>query len=252
MSDWNAEQYGKFERERTLPSVDLVRAISVENVESVLDVGNSTQILKNHFPNAKITGCDNSENMLSAARKNHPDLHFIKLDASEELCSFTGQFDIVFSNACIQWISCHERLLKNLMNLVKENGVLAVQVPAQSKLPLRKIVEKVAAGEKWSEKITVSAKSNLLSEEAYFDLLSELSSDFRMWETTYFHAMPSHRAIVEWYKGTGLRPYLETLSDSEKSAFEDDVLREVEQAYPVQKNGEIIFRFPRLFFVARK
>ena len=73
-----------------------------------------------------------------------------------------------------------------------------------------------------------------------------------MWETTYFHAMPSHQSIVEWYKGTGLRPYLEQLSDSDKAEFENDVLTETQRFYPVQQNGEIIFRFPRLFMIAVK
>ena len=256
MADWSAEQYSKFEKERTIPSLDLVNAIETGEVRSILDVGcgpgNSTAVLKKRFPDARIVGVDSSDDMLAAAQKKHPDLAFRKLTVPEELGGIGQKFDIVFSNACLQWIVNHTELLRKLMSLVNDGGVLAVQMPSQEKLPLRKLVQDVAASGTWADKISVVKKSNLLAKSEYFDVLSEIASDFRLWETTYFHAMPNHEAIVEWYKGTGLRPYLEPLSDGDKAAFERDVLCAVEKAYPKQKNGEIIFRFPRLFFVAKK
>ena len=91
-----------------------------------------------------------------------------------------------------------------------------------------------------------------LSESEYYDVLSELTDHFRIWETAYFHSMPSYESILEWYRGTGLRPYLEQLSADDHAAFSADVMQCLKDAYTVQKNGEIIFRFPRLFFVAQK
>lgn len=117
---------------------------------------------------------------------------------------------------------------------------------------MHKLMPMVAQSGEWAEKIKYRRKYNCLTEEKYFDILSDISSDFRLWETTYFFKMPSHRSIVEWYKGTGMRPYLDGISDEDKIKFENDVLAEVEKLYPVQKNGEIIFRFPRLFFTAVK
>ena len=73
-----------------------------------------------------------------------------------------------------------------------------------------------------------------------------------MWEIMYFFEMPSHESILEWYRGTGLRPYLAQLCDEDKTAFEAEILDGIRKLYPVQKNGIIIFRFPRLFFAARK
>ena len=256
VADWSAEQYSKFERERTIPALDLVNAIEVSGVQSILDVGcgpgNSTAVLKKRFPDAHIIGVDNSDDMLASAQKKHPDLAFRKVDVPNELDEIGQKFDIVFSNACLQWIPNHTELLRKLMSLVNDGGVLAVQMPSQEKLPLRKLVQDVAASGTWADKISVARKSNLLAESEYFDVLSEIASDFSLWETAYFHAMPSHEAIVEWYKSTGLRPYLEQLSDGDKAAFERDVLCAVEKAYSKQKNGEIIFRFPRLFFIAKK
>lgn len=256
MPEWSAEQYRKFEKERTLPASDLARAINSENVRTALDVGcgigNSTEVLKKRFPNARIIGADNSDDMLNSARKNHPELEFIKLDAEKDIVNITDKYDVVFSNACIQWIPDHKALLKRMFGLLEKSGTLALQIPQQAKHPMYRIITSVAKSEKWARKIPVSRIFHTLSEEEYFDILSELSDDFRMWETVYFHAMPSHQSIIEWYKGTGLRPFLEQLSDSDKAEFENDVFEETQKHYPVQKNGEIIFRFPRLFITAVK
>ena len=79
-----------------------------------------------------------------------------------------------------------------------------------------------------------------------------LFRSFEIWETTYCHRMPSYESIIEWYKGTGLRPYLNQLTESDASDFVNDVYIELKQRYKMQKNGEILFRFPRLFFIVRK
>lgn len=253
MSKWDPKQYGKFEKERTLPSYDLVNAITCNNVKNIIDIGcgigNSTAVLKGKFPNARVTGADNSEEMLSHAREKYSDLNFIRLDA-ENIDNVRERYDIVFSNACIQWVPDHKKLLRNMMGLLNCGGVLAVQIPLQYKHPMHRIIQKTAESEKWADKLSNVRPFYILAENEYFDILSQLSDNFRIWETVYFHAMPSHQAIVEWYKGTGMRPFLEQLSDSDKQLFEEDILNEVKAEYLLQKNGEIIFKFPRLFFTA--
>lgn len=256
MSDWSAAQYSKFKQERTIPAMDLVHSIKCKNAKSVLDlgcgIGNSTAVLAKEFPGAEITGADNSDDMLAAARKENPSIEFIKLDAEKELDSINKHYDIVFSNACIQWIPNHHKLLKSLFSLLNEDGILAVQIPQQSKHPVHHIIKSLSESKKWKNKLHVQRMYNNLSENEYYDVLSELTDDFRIWETTYFHSMPSYESIIEWYKGTGLRPYLEQLSVDDQKAYLDDVMQCLKDTYPIQKNGEIIFRFPRLFFIARK
>ena len=85
-----------------------------------------------------------------------------------------------------------------------------------------------------------------------YDVLSDISSEFEIWETTYCHRMPSYESIVEWYKGTGLRPYFAQLSETDALGFASDFYNEIKRRYQIQKNGEILFRFPRLFFTVRK
>lgn len=89
-----------------------------------------------------------------------------------------------------------------------------------------------------------------LTPSEYFDILSELSEEFYIWEAVYYHVMRSHNDILEWYRGTGLRPYLNVLPADKKDEFENEIMENLIQRYPRQKNGNIIFKFPRLFFIA--
>lgn len=78
----------------------------------------------------------------------------------------------------------------------------------------------------------------------------KISDYINIWETVYYHTMGSHNDIMEWYRGTGLRPYLDVLEDEKKAEFENEIMERIIESYPKQKNGQIIFRFPRLFFTA--
>ncbi|MFZ2540008.1 MAG: methyltransferase domain-containing protein [Oscillospiraceae bacterium] len=254
MSDWNSSQYLKFENERTQPAIDLVNRINSNNPKKIVDIGcgpgNSTQVLSLRFPNAHILGVDSSENMIETAKRNYSKLDFKICDASKDLESLGNNFDIVFSNACIQWIPNHSQLLKSMIKRLKLGGVLAVQTPMNHKEPIHKIIGEISTSNKWKAEFQNSRNFFNLTENEYFDLLSSISTQFSIWETTYFHTMKSHNDIIEWYRGTGLRPYLDALSHEKKSIFEQEVFEQVVEAYPIQKNGNIIFKFPRLFFTA--
>ena len=258
MSDWNPEQYEKFIKDRTQPAIDLANRLEVKEVKRILDLGcgtgNSTRILKDRFSDAMVFGADNSDEMLAKAKKTHPDIEFIHLDVGGDLSEVRDmdeRFDIVFSNACIQWIPNHKILLPKLMSLIKHGGVLAVQIPIQSEHPVHIIMKELVITSKWKDKLSQRNYNNLSTSE-YYDVLSGISDDFEMWETIYCHRMPNYESIIEWYKGTGLRPYLEQLSETDAEDFVSDVYRELKNRYKIQSNGEIMFRFPRLFFIAKR
>ena len=254
MPDWDSAQYLKFGSQRTQPARDLASRLPAENPREVLDVGcgpgNSTEVLAKRYPGARILGIDSSPEMVAAASHSHPDLEFRLCDAGRELAQLDRQFDVVFSNACIQWIPDHPMLLKNLLGLLKKDGVLAVQVPMNHQEPVHRVIGEIIARERWNKRIGKARIFHQLTPEGYFDLLAKLSPVFDIWQTTYFHRMRSHEDILEWYRGTGLRPYLAQLSDEERPDFEREILTELRRTYPKQENGEIIFRFPRLFFIA--
>ena len=256
MAEWNSDQYLKFKKERTQPSIDLANAIKKDNPINVIDIGcgpgNSTAVLKNRFPNAHIIGADFSPNMIEKAKADYPDMNFMLFDATRDFENLEDKYDVVFSNACIQWVPNHKKLLSDMMCILKPNGILAVQVPMNFEEPIHKIIAEVITRKEWADKIGDGRQFYTLKENEYFDILADISSDFTMWKTIYMHRMPSHQSIIEWYKSTGMKEYLAVLSDEDKIKFEKAVFKEVEKYYPVQKNGEIIFRFPRLFFTAVK
>jgi len=137
-----------------------------------------------------------------------------------------------------------------MLNLLNKNGVLAVQIPMNFDEPIHKIISEITSSEKWKKYFTEPRIFYSLSKSEYFDLLSEISGEFYIWETVYYHVMKSHNDILEWYRGTGLRPYLSVLPDIMKTELENEIMEALIQRYPEQKNGDIVFRFPRFFFIA--
>ncbi len=252
MSDWNPEKYLLFKKQRTQPSIDLANRVRDCSAETIVDIGcgpgNSTAVLKDVFPHAKILGIDNSVNMINKAREQHSDLDF-QVCSAEDL---TGSYDLLFSNACLQWIPNHETLIPLLMGKLTENGVLAVQVPMNLNEPLFCIIREVAAEPGWDFENVCFEKNDTLSPEAYFDILSSCSSSFELWETVYYHAMPSHEHLIEWVRGTRLRPYLDVLDENRKVKFEQEILSKAREAYPFTASSEVILKFRRFFFVAHK
>lgn len=257
MADWDSSKYLKFGNERTQPAIDLVNRINIEKPQKILDIGcgpgNSSKVLAQRYPDADILGIDNSPSMIETAREQHPDIRFMHCDVSKDLHVLGGDFDIVFSNACIQWIPDHNALLQSMIGLLKPGGVIAIQTPMNYQEPIHQIIQETSTSSIWSPKFQKNPRIFYnLTQSEYYELLSDIASDFYMWQTTYFHKMKSHDDIMEWYRATGLRPYLNLLSASDRLNFEKDIYKKLVNAYPKQRNGEIIFRFPRFFFIAVK
>lgn len=252
MSDWNPEKYLLFQKQRTQPAIDLANRIRDCGARTIVDIGcgpgNSTAVLKEVFPNAKILGIDNSDTMIMKAKEKYTDIDFSVCSAED----LTGSYDLIFSNACLQWIPDHETLIPRLMERLTGNGALAVQMPMNLDEPLFCIIKEVAADFGRRFENVCFEKNDTLSPQQYFDILSSCSGHFEMWETVYYHAMPSHEHLIEWVRGTRLRPYLDVLNEKEKVEFENDILTKVKQAYSFTATGEVILKFRRFFFLAHK
>jgi trans-aconitate 2-methyltransferase len=254
---WDPGQYLKFRDERTRPSADLAARIQLASAAAILDVGcgpgNSTEILHQRWPAARITGLDSSEEMIAKAKASHDWGEWVCADAvSLGGTADPAAWDLVFSNAALQWIPDHERLVPSLFRLVKPRGALAVQVPANAGSPLHQSLVRTAEDPRWS-RFTSGCASRLVYREPsfYYQILIGTSARLDVWETVYHHEMPDHRALVEWYKGTGMRPCLERLPDEpSRRAFEGAMLEGCRAEYPVQPNGRVIYPFRRLFFIA--
>ncbi len=255
MSEWNPEQYLKFKNQRTQPAIDLAKRVIKHRPGKILDIGcgpgNSTAVLADRFPDSYVLGVDNSEDMIKKAAKAFPNIRFQLCDAALEIDKLNS-YDVIFSNACMQWIPNHKQFIPKLMDKLNTGGVLAVQIPMNSQEPLLKIMDNVVKEPKWNFSLSNIETNETLLPEEYFDILSNCSSSFDIWETVYYHNMPTIQAMIEWIKGTRLRPYLNALDSSKASELEQEIFSQATRVYSPQQNGEIIFRFRRFFFTAVK
>lgn len=224
--------------------------------KSIIDIGcgpgNSTQALYQRWPTAEIVGLDNSEEMIKKAREDYPKQKWVLADASR--FESDRSYDLVFSNAALQWISNHEKLLLRLFNLLNDKGALAVQVPANIESPLHKALLSVSSRPMWHPFTTgCGQRLNYRHSTYYYDLLSLVVSEIDLWETTYYHVLASHEGLIEWYRGTGMRPFLERLpDDASRKQFEEAIFEECRNDYKIQKDGKILYPFKRIFFIAYK
>lgn len=256
MADWSARQYLKFEDERTRPARDLLGHVPLEDAAFMVDLGcgpgNSTEILKERFPKAELLGLDTSADMLSAARARLPDVRFEEGDAS----TFTLErpADLIYANAVLQWVPDHETLFPRLISLLAPGGVLAVQMPDNLDEPSHASMRAVAADGPWAQKLKAAAgaRTALPGIGAYYDLLVKAGAEADIWRTTYNHPLADIAAIVEWVKGTGLRPFVDSLEGAEREGFLSAYAVRLAAHYPVRADGGVLLAFPRLFLVARR
>jgi trans-aconitate 2-methyltransferase len=254
MSDWSADQYLKFEDERTRPPRDLIAQIPLERAERVIDLGcgpgNSTELLVARYPDAEVIGLDSSPDMLAQARARLPNRVFVEAD----LASWTPaqRTDLLFANAVLQWVPDHLAVLSRLLAGLSAGGVLAVQMPDNTDEPALALMRELASRGPWAKRSSVNhaARDELPRPAAYYDLLGPLSTRLDIWHTIYNHVMAGPEAIVEWFKGSALRPYLDALDPAMRAEFLAAYLEEIKQHYGARIDGRVLLPFPRVFIVA--
>jgi len=251
---WSAKQYTMFEQQRTRPVRDLVAAIPDTEVHSAVDLGcgpgNSTEVLAERFPDAHVTGMDSSVDMLADARKRLPALNFELADIRD--WSPAQPLDVILANASLQWLPDHATLYPHLVSQLAPGGTLAVQTPDNLDEPAHRLAREVATDGPWAAKIGAVRHNERHTASYYYELLSQHCSTVDIWRTTYLHPLANHAAVVEWFKGSALRPFLAALTDSEKAAFLQQYQARITQAYPALADGTVLLPFPRLFIIASR
>jgi trans-aconitate 2-methyltransferase len=253
---WSASQYTKFEDERTRPVRDLIAAIPAAEVSRAIDLGcgpgNSTEVLMARYPSASISGIDSAEDMVRAARERLPNVPIEQADVAS--WQPAGAYEVILANAVLQWVPGHEVLLPRLVDALSSGGSLAVQMPDNLAEPSHVLMRHVASEGPWSEKLSGAQgeRSRVESPEWYYALLRPLCSRVDVWRTTYHHPLPGIDAVVEWFKGSGLRPFLSPLTNDEQKAYLERYRAALAAAYPLQPDGSVLLPFPRLFFVATR
>jgi trans-aconitate 2-methyltransferase len=252
---WSAKQYVEFEDERTRPVRDLLAALPPIEAQSVMDLGcgpgNSTEVLARCYPGAVVSGIDSSADMIAAARQRLPRADF-KVQAVQNWDA-AGPFDVILANALLQWVPDHQTLLPALIKKLRSSGGLAVQMPDNLEEPAHRLMRDIALEGPWARKLTEAAakRTSLAAPEWYYGLLRPSCAKVDLWRTTYYHPLSGGAAaIVEWFKGSGLRPYVEPLTQAERSAYLERYTAAIAAAYPAAADGSVLLPFPRLFMTA--
>ncbi len=254
---WSAAQYVSFERERTRPVRDLLSAVPTAGVHRAVDLGcgpgNSTEVLAERYPTADVSGLDSSADMIAAARTRLPSLRF-DLGGLQDWDP-DAPCDVILANAVLQWVPDHETLMPKLAAQLTEGGSLAVQMPDNLEEPAHRLMREVAATGPFATKLAKAsgARTPRRGAEWYYRLLRPHVSRVDVWLTIYHHVLAGGSdAVVEWFKGSGLRPFLQPLDPSEAEAFLTAYRAGIADAYPTQPDGSVLLPFPRLFIVATR
>jgi len=253
---WNPALYRRFEDERTRPAQDLLARVELERATQVVDLGcgpgNSTELLAERFIGARVLGTDTSEAMLENARQRLPHCEFEHSDVGSWQPHTPP--DLIFANAVLQWVPAHEQLFPRLFSALAPGGVLAVQMPDNLQEPSHRAMREVASAGPWSAALGDPARvrAPISPAETYYDWLATHAASIDIWRTTYQHPMASPGEIVEWVRATGLRPFIDPLSDAQRADFLVEYERRIAEAYPARADGKRLLAFPRLFIVARR
>jgi trans-aconitate 2-methyltransferase len=252
---WSAKQYVTFEDERTRPVRDLLAAVPAMQAKVVVDIGygpgNSTEILAERYPDAAVSGMDSSADMIDAARKRLPSVRFELVDI--ESWNDPGPFDVILANAVFQWVSDHHVLLPRLLSKLSPGGSLAFQIPDNLEEPAHRLMREIAADGPWAGKLAGAAlaRASRHSADWYYKTLRPVCSRVDVWRTVYHHPLAGGaNAVVEWFKGSGLRPFLDPLDETERADYLRRYEAAIAQAYPALDDGTVLLPFPRLFVVA--
>jgi trans-aconitate 2-methyltransferase len=260
---WDPRQYAVFAGHRGRPFADLLARVDADDPRLVVDLGcgpgELTLGLAQRWPNARVVGVDSSPDMLARARELDGDGRVEWVEAAAEDWDPTesgGSVDVLVTNATLQWVPSHLRLIPSWVAALAPGGTFAMQVPSNFDAPSHRLMREVAARHARADDLRPGlARAQAVAQpQTYAALLLDLTPDVDVWQTTYEHVLAAEpdgpHPVLEWVRGTGLRPVLGALDDKEREDFLADYEKELEAAYPRKAYG-VIFPFTRTFAVAR-
>jgi trans-aconitate 2-methyltransferase len=256
---WNPEQYLKFSDHRLRPGLELLERIPLATPELIYDLGcgtgKLTRLLAERWPEATIIGLDHSQEMLEKAAVEPSTIQWGEADAQN--WQPDDPPDLIYSNAVLHWVAGHAALFPQLLGLLKPGGCLAVQMPLSRNQPSHQLIQEVLenGGEDGSplgspELCQETARKWVEDAEVYYDCLIGGTRNLDIWETEYLQVLEGDDPVLEWVKGTGLRPVLNGLNDEEREVFLAEYCQRLRIAYPRRDDGCTLYPFRRLFLVA--
>ena len=254
---WDPEQYLAYGDLRMRPGLDLLARVPVETPDRVVDLGcgpgTLTLALARRWPTAEVAGIDTSEEMLADAVARDTDRRVSWMPG--DLASWTAahRVDVIYSNAALHWVDDHPRVLTHWLGQLTPGGALAFQVPDNFDAPSHEVVAEVVDDDAWRSRLRPHLRDHpVLPAHRYHRILAPLVDRLDVWETTYWHALQGQDPVLDWVRGSVLRPLLPQLSTDEQADFLDRVGAGLRTAYPADETGTTLFPFRRLFVVARR
>lgn len=254
---WDPLQYSRFERERDRAAHDLLARLPDRlSPREIWDLGcgpgQHAVELQRRYPGATVHGLDSSDAMLDAARAREPAIDWRLGDIAGWAPERPA--DLIWANASLHWLPDHEPLLRRLAGVLAPGGVIAVQMPMAHETRHHCLMREVAGDGPWAAALAgVGTVAPLLEPEAYYSVLAEGCEEIDIWATTYIQPLAGPDAVLEWMKGTALRPYLAALTDDVmRRAYLAALGERLSRAFPRRPDGVTLMPFPRLFLVARK
>ena len=278
---WDPGTYLRFGDERARPFFDLLSRVGAEDPAFVADLGcgpgNLTAALAARWPGARVLGVDNSPEMIEAARADAATPGMLGAAGAEAATLETGRgagaavepgqpefrladirawrpeqpVDVIICNAVLQWIPGHEELLTEWVGWLAPGGWLAFQLPGNFDQPSHTILRELASESRWKSLLGGAQLNRQAGDPAdYLALLAGAGCEVDAWETTYLHVLPGQDAVVNWYRGSGLRPVLAALPPAMADEFVAAYRDRIRMAYPAAPYGTVL-PFRRVFVVAR-
>ncbi len=254
---WDPRQYNRYSDQRARPFFDLLARVGAEDPGLVLDLGcgsgELTATLAGRWPDATVVGVDSSEAMIESARSGvqragRPS--FVLGDVRDWEPAVPA--DVLVSNAVLQWVPEQFDVLTRWAGFVADGGWIAVQLPGNFDQPGHVIMRELAASPRWRPLLEGVALNRQATDPAdYLDLLARAGYQADAWETTYLHVLTGDNPVLEWYKGTGLRPVIDSLGPGLADEFVAEYGARVREAYPPRPYGTVL-PFRRVFAVARR
>lgn len=253
---WSPGQYGRFGDHRLRPALELFQRVDHAAPREVVDMGcgrgEIARLMADQWPQARVFGLDSSADMLEAAAGTPSRVEWRVADVRDWVPD--APVDVLYANAIYQWVDDHAGLFPRLIGTLAPGGVFAAQMPLSWTQASHRLMREILAdgdfgtaelrrelGRRWVE-----------DAEWYYDLLRPLVGELDIWQTEYLQGLAGDDPVLEWVKGTGLRPVLEGLSAGELPRFLERYSAALRAAYPKRPGGETLYPFGRLFIVARR
>lgn len=254
---WDPTQYQKYGDERSRPFIELIARVGVTDPSYVVDLGcgpgTLTRLLAERWTHAQILGVDSSPDMIADAQQHAIPNRLAFVEGDLATWRAAQPVDVLVANAALHWVPGHIDLLPRFADALAPGGALAFQVPDNFTEPSHTLLLDLRLSPRWRDQLGEGADRTAGVErpERYLRALADAGLDGDVWQTSYLHVLPGDDAVLEWVKGTALRPVLSKLDGADRDEFLEDYAAALREAYPPQPFGTV-FPFRRTFAVARR